>query len=336
MSASNYTDVSQDSDSVSFAPVGEGGISAEDPFQPNDSFMNNNNNDDLMESLTGTASGAVSGGGSVSDGSAMSMSLLERIQQQKKNLQPNASAPTSAPAPASQLQADNLDGMNNDSPFGYPMAEDTIYSHSSSAVPPSPHEHQNNPINIPNYASPNLAPNPYDESTSSSSDFKDQMMNALWTVGSAANSAARGAYRGTKYMYQKISNKSGSNSGAGGAADAMNAHRRNEMDYQRESLLMDPHDLEDRAAPFGAGSGMNMGMGMGGSGSAPTNGLMGGMGSGSALMGGAQDGSYSILGYLKQFCVDIKDIFLAAPRKVQILVVVLAIFIIWLFISEEL
>merc|ERR1712107_590802 len=91
-----------------------------------------------------------------------------------------------------------------------------------------------------------------------------------------------------------------------------------EMDYQRESLLMDPHDLEDRAAPMSSGPTEPLSTSM----SAPS-----GMRAGIINANSINDGSSTCLAFVKQFAVDMKDLFLGASLRVQVGVVVLMIFI---------
>lgn len=303
MSAFDSDDASCNSGSVNFAPVEEASsLGGESPFH-NDSSAT------FPSELSDNAHASTT-----SDSSAMSMSLLERIQQQKKSLPPgfetnHQSLPFVEPeVPASE----------NGNSFNYPMAEETNYS-SASAQGTVSNEQVTTAanLNIPNYSTPSMAPNPYDESSSTGFDYKGQMVNVLSAVGGATIFAAKGAYRGTKFLYNKATSKgSGTN-----AAGNISADRRAEMDYQRESLLMDPHDAED----FSSAGGFS---------SPSTAGLRGGIDGPDASV--AEQDGYSIIAYFKQFCVDIKDIFLAAPRKAQIAVIALAVLIIWLFISEEL
>lgn len=248
-------------------------------------------------------------GGSASSNNSNSNSLLERIQQQKAQQgQPTA---VSAPVPSSE----EVD-------FGYPMAEDGNFSYSEPAsasgsawrapdYSPMPGNGSGNASGSTHYVHP---------TTPNSDSNYDTMINVLSAVGSAAGTAAKGAYRGGKYVYGNLMAK---RSAAGGDNAGMG-----EMDYQRESLLMDPHDLEDRAgfmSSFGASS------------STAPSGLRAGGGASAAADGEATAGGGRgevFLSYAKQFSLDMKDLFLGAPRHIQIAVVGLFILIGWLIFSE--
>lgn len=314
----NQTD---DSESVTFAPVDNGEITS-DPFQTN---TNESTEMDEAPFAFAASSQPESNG---SGGSVGSVSLLERIQQQKKQQQVNTTAaapalasgyaPTPAADPstgsASSAQQDPLNPMQfgslAESQPGYPVLEDTTYYTSSA---PAPDASGNIQMNIPDYAAAASRPDPY--ASSYNSDFKDNLFSALSTIGSAAGTAAKSAYRGSRRLYGNMMNKRSSSGMAG--QDRMSMAEM-EMDYQRQSLLMDPHDMEDSAMPS---------TNLGGSSSTPM-GLR-------ATNSTVTTEGYSMMGYAKQFCVDMKDIYLGLSRRMQIAVLVFLIFVIWLFISEE-
>mmetsp|Transcript_8008 Transcript_8008/g.9993 ORF Transcript_8008/g.9993 Transcript_8008/m.9993 type:complete len:357 (-) Transcript_8008:1207-2277(-) len=280
--------------------------------------------------------------------SSMGNSLLERIQQQKK--QQNS---TSAPSPAAPVAPATT---NTTTDFGYPMVEEGNYSTPGTAATTATATSNDNNIRIPEY-SQTPAPNAYNPDSAynahlnyqgggagagaSSTDYKGTAMAVLSAVGSAAGTVAMGAYQGTKFVYGKMAkiNSSGVGSAGGsgghmgmGMGGSGGGGNMNEMDYQRESLLMDPHDIEDRAAPMG-------GMGMGSS-AAATDPLSNSMTSPSGMRAGIlnansiNDTGSSFLNFVKSFAVDMKDLFLGASRRVQAGVVVLAVFIIWLIFFE--
>jgi len=241
--------------------------------------------------------------------SALSNSLFERIQQQKNQNQQGSSV--QQPIANSSTQP-NPSASNGETPFGYPMAEDVNYAF---AEPPPSTQESPMVMNVPQYSS-TRTPNPYD---TGGANYKSKMMVVLSSVGSIASTAARGAVSGTKYLYGNVvtSRKTSSVGSTSGG-------RMGEMDYQRESLLMDPHDLEDRALPVSASPPLAT--------LRPT-GMIGGLDEGSNTDVVRNQG-YSMVGYAQQFLVDVKDLFLAAPRYVQGLVVVLSILILWLLFSE--
>lgn len=98
-----------------------------------------------------------------------------------------------------------------------------------------------------------------------------------------------------------------------------------QMDYQRESLLMDPHDLEERAnnAP-----GTNSTSSSFQTSTASPSGMRAGV-----IRHDDSDGN-SIMSYVVTFCVDMKDLFLGASRRVQIGVVALFVLIVYLLFFE--
>jgi len=235
--------------------------------------------------------------------STLSNSLFERIQQQK-----NQQGSSVQPLVKSVTQP-NPSASNTEAPFGYPMTEDINYSF---AEPPSTSQVE---MNVPQYSS-TPRPDPY---YTGGADYKSKLMDVFSSVGSVASTAAKGAVSGTKYLYGNVVAKKKTSSAVGSTSGG----RMGEMDYQRESLLMDPHDLEDRALPFSASPP---------SVTPKTTGMIGGLVEGSNTDVVRNQG-YSMIGYAQQFLVDVKDLFLAAPRYVQCLVVGLSILILWLLFS---
>ena len=249
----------------------------------------------------------------------MGNSLLERIQQQKKQQNTshgsssmNTSTVNMEPYAASQINtATAMEQANasGDHEFGYPMVAEGSYSTSASA----------NNVHIPQYSQV-PTPNPYNTDSAYNSnqdigDYKDTMMNVLSAVGSAAGTVATSAYHGTKTIYNTMAKSNNGNVGGGMA----------EMDYQRESLLMDPHDLEDQATMTtdSVSSAPNMTQS-----SSPT-----GMRAGVIRHSTREEGNSFVI-FAKQFAVDMKDLFLGASRRVQIGLIALIVFIIWLIFFE--
>lgn len=228
--------------------------------------------------------------------SALTNSLFERIQQQK-NQQSSSMQPL-----------EKNPATNTEAPFGYPMTEDANYSF---AEQPSTQESQVQ-MQVPQYSS---APRP-DPYATGGTDYKSKMIDVLSSVGSVASIAARGAVSGTKSLYGNIMSDSGTRSGVGSNSSG----KMNEMDYQRRSLLMDPHDLEERAVPVSVSPPSSSPI--------PT-GMIGGLDQGSNTDVVRGQG-YTMVGYAQQFMVDVKDLFLAAPRYVQGLVIGLFVLISWL------
>ena len=263
----------------------------------------------------------------------MGNSLLERIQQQKaqQHLSSSSSAQpmtTTATATAASILA------SDSSEFGYPVVQEGMYS------TPGTTGGSSGDVRVPQYSQipPPSAYNtnsPYTSTTPapSNTDYKEQMMNVLSIVGTAAGTAAKGAYNGTKYVYGKMMKTNTNNTGLhvssanGGMGGVPGGAGMTEMDYQRESLLMDPHDLEDRAAASTMGSiptAMNAGGG----------GMTSGMRAGIISANNNAGNENSIVTCMKQFAVDMKDLFLGASRGVQIGVIALIVFIIWLLFFE--
>ncbi len=267
-------------------------------------------------------------------------SLLERIQQQKKQ-QNNSSAAAPPPAAAPPAPAPAPASASATTDFGYPMVQEGNYSTPGTTATTT----TNNSVRIPEYSQA-PAPNAYNpdsaynahlnhqSSSSSSTDYKDTFMNVLSAVGSAAGTVAVGAYQGTKHLYGKMTNKNtsamGMGGGAGGHMNMMggsgNANM-GEMDYQRESLLMDPHDLEDRAA---MSTGHSTTEPLSSSSMASPSGMRAGIINANSI----NDTGSTFINFVKQFAVDMKDLFLGASRRVQIGVVALFVFIIWLIFFE--
>ena len=265
------------------------GDDADDGNDGNFSFASNN-----------SSKGAGGGGGN---------SLLERIQQQKKQQNSNNNSNTQ-PVHTEQPAQTQSTSQTTDSQFGYPMVEEGMYSSSNAN------------INIPEYSqvpspSPYNTDSPYNPHNSSApTDYRGQMLSVLSTVGSAASVVAKSAYQGTKTLYGKMTKNQQNNSGlsnlSGGGGNMA------EMDYQRESLLMDPHDLEasGMSTMFSASS------------TTPTSGMRAG------VIRHNEESGNTFLSYAKTFAVDMKDLFLGASRRVQIGVVALFVLIIYLLFFE--
>ena len=123
-------------------------------------------------------------------------------------------------------------------------------------------------LHIPNYAAPQ-GPNPYDTSGSGSGGG-DMMHQVL----SAASNVASRDYYGTKNV---MSGMMGALPSSSTRPEQGAANRMRSMDYQQESLLMDPHKMEEVG---GIGQGGDGGggevRGFFGTSSSESNGLMGG------------------------------------------------------------
>jgi len=239
--------------------------------------------------------------------SALSNSLFERIQQQKNqrssSLQPIAKSTTQY-SPANNAGEPYPPTASSEGPFGHPMTEDVNYSYSEQ---PSAQESQLQ-MNVPQYSS-TPRPDPYD---AGGTDYKSQIMGVFSSVGSVANTAVSG----TKHIYSNIVSSKKNDSAVGSTSGGMV----NEMDYQRRSLLMDPHDLEERVVPVSAPPPSV----------APRPvGMIGGLEEGNNADFVRNQG-YSMVGYANQFLVDVKDLFLAAPPYVKALIVGLCVLISWL------
>ena len=270
-----------------------------------------------------------------SAGGVMGNSLLERIQQQKKHqntTQTSHATHTSHTSHTTHMtntavhqqtqpysnvsqSSTSFEPASTQGQFGYPIVEEGAYSTPGTA----------SNIRIPEYSQV-PAPSAYNTENSTyyasardaqeSADYKGQMMNILTVVGSAASTVAKGAYEGTKVVYGKLSNKS-TNTGP-----SPNVGSTREMDYQRESLLMDPHDLEDRAAQMSTSV-------------PPTSHTSpSGMRAGIISANNTSGGANSFLTYAKQVVIDLKDLFLGASRRVQIGIVLFFAFIVWLIVFE--
>jgi len=258
-------------------------------------------------------------------------SLLERIQQQKKH-QP--SAPTSATTMNAPTTTTTM--THNYAPSSTGIFPEGNYSYASGPTStPASTTTTSNTLNIPQYSSA-PRPNPYD----SSSDYKDKMMNVLSVAGSVANTAAKSAVSGTKYLYNNLIHKTATSGGRqstlGGGG--VGGGRMGEMDYQRESLLMDPHDLENSAAAFSSSTNPNQEQFQQQEQQQRPPGMRSMSGSVSFEQQQQQpleaSGTNAILVSLKQFMVDMKDLFLAAPRSAQITVIGVFVLILWLLFSE--
>jgi len=216
-------------------------------------------------------------------------SLLERIQMQKM-------AQSQGFTPDTNVAKGNNDEIHT---FNDSMEEDRSYTYATSAEAD---------INVPDYSytsSRGNIGNPYHEDDTS--NIQSTLFNIVSTVGSAAGSIAKSAYKSTRNIVSRAMNDRTANNPRGGL------NRIDEMDYQRESLLMDPHDIDDPS-------------------STRTAGLRGFDGT---ALNGRDEGGYSSMTYSKQICIDMKDLFLGASRNVQIIIVLFIVFVIWLLISEE-
>lgn len=269
-----------DEDSVTFAPVDDGQNIASDPFDRASggaSFMSNTSFD--------------------SKGSSGGISLLERIQQQKMQSKGNTSTASSiANEPESSMSLTESASRNDAQVY-----EEETYNF---GIGGSEAENSNPLMNIPDYAASINRGHTHQVYTNA--DVKDQFFSVMSTVGNGMTTAGKGIYRGSKYLYNNIMNKRQSNS--------YNGDRMAEMDYQRQSLLLDPHEVEDGAfAP-------------------PTT---TGLGGGSDGLSSHSSNGHPILAYMKQFCIDMKDIFMGLSPNMKLFVIAFVAFLIWLFISEE-
>lgn len=192
----------------------------------------------------------------------MSNSLLERIQQQK-----NASSIASHTSHSSSFETPAV----QEEEFGYPpVSENYTYATgpTSNTMTGSQSQQQPAGVHIPNYAAPQ-GPNPYDTSGSGSGGG-DMMHQVL----SAASNVASRDYYGTKNV---MSGMMGALPSSSTRPEQGAANRMRSMDYQQESLLMDPHKMEEVG---GIGQGGDGGggevRGFFGTSSSESNGLMGG------------------------------------------------------------
>ena len=114
------------------------------------------------------------------------------------------------------------------------------------------------------------------------------------------------------------------------------------MNYQRESLLMDPHDEDPLAGPtipINSASNFTINSNI------PPNEQMGvtdvtlksftanSNNSRVSMDLGAEVEEYNMVGYMKQLLLDMKDMLLAAPRYVQGCILVMSILILWLLFA---
>lgn len=270
-------------------------------------------------------------------GQMRNSSLLERIQQQKRH-QPSltpiqSTAPTIPNAPPNvnvPPSSNNMEGLSiTEGNYSYASGSSGPSGTTTTSSTNSTSGH----LNIPQYSS-TPRPNPYDNS----SDYKDKMMTVLSAAGSVANTAAKGAVSGTKYIYNNLMSKTAASGGRNGLS-SMNSGggRMGEMDYQRESLLMDPHDLENSAAAFSSSAASSNQQEQ--QQRPPGMRSVSGFGDGSLSFEQQSQqletsSSNPILVSLKQFIVDMKDLFLAAPRSAQIAVISIFALIVWLLFSE--
>lgn len=295
-----------DEESVTFAPVDiQNDIFSDPSLGMSGADPSNGAAFAMAESTVSAPAPSSNGGGS---------SLLERIQQQRNQqfMEPVAD-PTVAPAPALAPvdYSNNASGFQEQQPlasssaggqFGYPSIDDTQFFSDNNS------NNQPMDMNIPDYAAQSSMPDAYPPPET---DYKETMSNILAAAGSLTVSAAKGVYRGTQQIYGKVMNKRSAN----GLASQQD--RRAEMDYQRQSLLMDPHEMEDGVPHT---SSMDAGLNTGYE---------------STGLNSANQNSHPILNLMKQFCNDLKDIFLGLSRRSQLFVVLFFVFIVWLFISEE-
>lgn len=215
-------------------------------------------------------------------------SLLERIQMQKM-------------AQSQGLTSDVHDEQvysNETYDVDEPMSEERSSSYATGAGAD---------LNVPDYSytsSRGSMGNPYHEEETS--NIQGTVLNIVSSVGRAAGSMAKSAYKSTRNIVNGALNERNANNARG------EMNRIEEMDYQRESLLMDPHDMDDSLPR--------------------TAGLRGFDGT---AMNRRDTEGYSSMSFVKQMCIDMKDLFLGASRNVQIMIVLFIAFVIWLLISEE-
>lgn len=212
-------------------------------------------------------------------------SLLERIQMQKLAQSQGFTSDTN--------EEENLD--NQADAFDEPIAEDLSYPYAES-------------INVPDYSytsSRGNMGNPYHEEDTS--NIQSNFFNIVSSVGSAAGSFAKSAYKSTRTIVNRALNDRNVNNPRDGGMN-----RIDEMDYQRESLLMDPHEIDDSLPRTAGLRGFD----------------------GTTMNGRDEEGNRSMT-FAKQICIDMKELFLGASRKIQIMVILFIAFVIWLLISEE-
>jgi hypothetical protein len=270
--------------------------------------------------------------------------LLEKIQQRKMQQQNNLSsgATGNVSVPSSTYSAGSKSFTSSDNNTMNRSAEInyyTSYGPSSMATPNTNPDNNNNnniPLKVPQYSS-QPRPNPYDTSSNNNVDYKEKMFDVLSTVGKAANTAAQSAVSGTQYLLSNAVKKGsgGSNNKAG--VGIMSSGKMSELDYQRESLLMDPHDLEDggsaplsTAAPTATMNNHHYN----------TNTQNPFVGSNSVRnsstgthyygTGTATSNNTEMINYFRQFIADMKDFFLSSPPYAQALIVSVFLLIVWL------
>jgi hypothetical protein len=331
------------------------------PHQPSTGTRFNQINNNIRNNSSNNGdSGSINSGGS-----SNSLSLLERIQQAKKQKHSYVDGPDSSlmqhhdvmntpPFPNhTTFSSTEKASFDPDAEFGFGYSredeeddddDDDIDNHHdkrSSRTLTLPETLANGNIQritIPDYsASDNIrndhwssSYNDYDGS-GGNNDRGYKVLNALTTVKSAFGSMAKTAFHGTRHLYHTVimmNNNSNSNSNSN-TNNQTSQRRMHEMDYQRESLLLDPHEMEDgtmlpmeQASPLGLRSQM-----MGSS----SNNVS--VGTGSHPL--QHHRCHTLIGCLIQFCVDVRDIFMGLSRNKKLVVIAFVVFLVWLFVSEE-
>jgi hypothetical protein len=182
---------------------------------------------------------------------------------------------------------------------------------------------------IPDYsASDNIRNDHYSSynEDSSGSDHRAgyQLLSALTTVGNAVGFMAKSVFYGTRNLYNTVIIRNNNRQSQGSIFTSQ--QRMHEMDYQRESLLLDPHEVEDgsflpmeNASPLGLNAMRMMGS------------------SNNVVVSSTSTGRrhHPLIGCLSQFCVDVRDIFMGLSRNKKLAVIAFVAFLLWLFISEE-
>ena len=315
-----------------------------------DDNNNNDNNDDTRRLLgndydDGTTNTNTAGAATIGNSS-----LLERIQQQKKQqISNNINNNNSNNSNNHRHHYDDNDHDNdhdndiqhhnddNEQLFGYPMVQEGSYSTTTTT---NINNNTNN-LYIPQYSQV-PAPSPYNTNHTSSSSSSSSFMNILSVVGNTAGIAAQSAYQGTKYLYSKITSTSTNNNNDNniimnerGSSGGMT-----EMDYQRESLLFDPHELEDHGSSIAAGGGYISNTNT--NARSTTTNMPSGMRAGIItydnhphnnnhhLLGNGQ----KIIICIKQVLMDMKDLYFASSPRVQFGIVALIVLIIYLIFFE--
>jgi hypothetical protein len=168
-------------------------------------------------------------------------------------------------------------------------------------------------MRIPDYATTMNRIDPF--ASSSGNERTEKVLETLTLVGSTIGSIAKSAFHGTKHYAYTFLRRNNNMQTVGGFSSQDRIH---EVDYyQHENLLLDPHEVEDGSWPMETSSPMGLR---------------------SEMMGVDSSGSnirHPILACVKQFCVDMLDIFMGLSRNKKLVVIAFLIFLIWLFISEE-